>query len=103
MTTENDAKCCKTDGISNESIIKALQNELQKTKDCLQVSNYYAETLQNRLFYILYNLDKASAEKDFIRLRRLHYDNMEWLHFEELVTEYFEYFHNEYTIETGGQ
>lgn len=48
--------------------------------------------LKQQLFKIIYELDKNSAREDYDALRRLHYDNVDWLGDNNLLVEYYNYF-----------
>ena len=48
------------------------------------------EELKQHLYELSYALDTYSAEKDYVALRKAHYDNIEWLHKHGLTDEYYE-------------
>lgn len=52
------------------------------------------EVLKQHLYELSYALDSQSAGKDFIALRRTHYDNIEWLQKHGLTDEYYEVLFN---------
>lgn len=52
------------------------------------------EDLKKHLFELSFALDSQSAGKDFIALRKTHYDNVTWLHDNGLQEEYYQYFSN---------
>lgn len=45
--------------------------------------------LRQHLFELSYALDSYSAGKDYVALRRTHYENIEWLHKNDLTEEYY--------------
>lgn len=47
------------------------------------------EELKEHLFELSYALDNYSAGKDYVALRRTHYDNIEWLQKHGLTDEYY--------------
>jgi hypothetical protein len=58
------------------------------------------EELKQHLFELSYALDSLSAGKDYVRLRRTHYENQIWLHDNGLSEEYYQHFVNELRSET---
>lgn len=82
---ENDEK---------DDLIKKLQWDLQNCSDDFEIATACIDEFKHRLFEIMYALDKASAEKDFITLRRWHYENMDWLRDEDMITEYYDFVHD---------
>ncbi len=46
--------------------------------------------LKQHLYELSYALDAYSAGKDYVALRRTHYDNIEWLQKHGLTDEYYE-------------
>ena len=46
--------------------------------------------LKQHLYELSYALDNYSAGKDYVMLRRTHYDNIEWLQKHGLTEEYYE-------------
>jgi hypothetical protein len=50
------------------------------------------EELKEHLYELSYALDNHSARKDYVALRRTHYDNIEWLHKHGLTDEYYNVF-----------
>lgn len=48
-----------------------------------------AEELKEHLYELSYALDSYSAGKDYVALRRTHYDNIEWLQKHGLTEEYY--------------
>lgn len=48
------------------------------------------EELKQHLYELSYALDNYSAGKDYVALRRTHYDNIEWLQKHGLTEEYYE-------------
>lgn len=47
------------------------------------------EELKQHLYELSYALDSQSAGKDYIALRRTHYDNIKWLQEHGLTEEYY--------------
>ena len=47
------------------------------------------EELKEHLYELSYALDNHSAGKDYVALRRTHYDNIEWLQKHGLADEYY--------------
>ena len=47
------------------------------------------EVLKQHLYELSYALDNYSAGKDYMALRRTHYDNIEWLQKHGLTDEYY--------------
>ena len=47
------------------------------------------EELKQHIYELSYALDNYSALKDYVALRRTHYNNIEWLQKHGLVEEYF--------------
>lgn len=45
--------------------------------------------LKKHLFELSYALDNYSAGKDYVALRRTHYDNIKWLNDNGLTEEYY--------------
>ena len=45
--------------------------------------------LKKHLYELSYALDNYSAGKDYVALRRTHYDNIEWLQKHGLTDEYY--------------
>lgn len=50
------------------------------------------EELKQHIFELSFALDDQSAGKDFVRLRRTHYENQKWIHDNGLSEEYYQYF-----------
>lgn len=48
------------------------------------------EELKQHIYELSYALDNYSAGKDYVALRRTHYDNIKWLHKHGLTEEYYE-------------
>lgn len=48
--------------------------------------------LLNHIFELSFALDSQSAGKDFLSLRRTHYNNLNWIHENGLTDEYYKYF-----------
>ena len=46
--------------------------------------------LKKHLYELSYALDCYSAGKDYVKLRRTHYDNIEWLQKNGLTSEYYD-------------
>ena len=49
------------------------------------------DELKQQLFELSFALDSQSAGKDYIALRRTHYDNIQWLHDHGLQEEYYQF------------
>ena len=47
------------------------------------------EELKKHLYELSLALDKYSAGKDYVALRRTHYDNLEWIQNHGLTDEYY--------------
>lgn len=47
------------------------------------------EELKQHIYNLSYALDTYSAGKDFVALRRTHYENIDWLHKHGLTDEYY--------------
>ncbi len=47
------------------------------------------EELKQHIYELSYALDNYSAGKDYVALRRTHYDNIEWLQKHGLTEEYY--------------
>ena len=47
------------------------------------------EELKQHLYQLSSDLDRFSAGKDYVALRKTHYDNIEWLHKNGLTNEYY--------------
>lgn len=50
------------------------------------------EELKNHIFELSFALDTQSAGKDFLSLRRTHYDNQRWIHDNDMQEEYYQFF-----------
>ena len=48
------------------------------------------EEIKQHLYELSYALDNYSAAKDYVALRRAHYDNIEWLQQHGFTEEYYE-------------
>lgn len=48
--------------------------------------------LAQHLFELSFALDSLSAEKNYVALRRTHYDNQKWIHDAGLMEEYYQFF-----------
>lgn len=48
--------------------------------------------LLNHIFELSFALDSQSAGRDFLSLRRTHYNNLNWIHENGLTDEYYKYF-----------
>lgn len=46
----------------------------------------------NHIFELSFALDTQSAGKDFLSLRRTHYNNQKWIHDHGLQEEYYQFF-----------
>lgn len=55
--------------------------------------------LKQRLFKIIYELDKGRIRKDYDALALLHYDNIFWLYDNSLIREYLNYFSDRFESE----
>lgn len=49
------------------------------------------EELKRHLFELSLVLDSKSAGRDYVALRRAHYDNIQWIHNHGLSEEYYHY------------
>ena len=50
------------------------------------------KALLQHLFELSFALDSQSAGKDYVALRRTHYENQRWLHDKGLQEDYYQYF-----------
>ena len=50
------------------------------------------DELKQQLFKLSFALDSESAGRDYVALRKSHYDNQRWLHDNGLAEEYYHYF-----------
>lgn len=48
--------------------------------------------LLNHIFELSFALDSQSAGKDYLSLRRTHYNNLNWIHENGLTDEYYKFF-----------
>lgn len=53
------------------------------------------EELINHLIELSFALDSQSAEKDYLSLRRTHYNNIQWFYDNGLDNEYYKYVFSE--------
>ena len=52
------------------------------------------DELINHIFELSFALDTQSAGKDFLSLRRTHYNNQKWIHDHGYQEEYYKFFIN---------
>ena len=57
------------------------------------------EELKKHLFELSYALDSQTCEKDYVALRRTHFDNQIWIHDNGLQEEYYKYFYSKFNEE----
>ena len=57
-------------------------------------NNMPDDKLLHHIFELSYALDTQSAGKDYISLRRTHYDNQTWIHDNGYQEEYYQFFIN---------
>lgn len=50
------------------------------------------EELKQHIYGLSFDLDIYSAGKDYVALRRTHYNNIQWLHDSGLQEEYYQFF-----------
>lgn len=50
------------------------------------------EELIHHIFELSFALDSQSAGKDYVALRKTHYNNQKWIHDAGLSEEYYKYF-----------
>lgn len=53
------------------------------------------EELINHIIELSFALDSQSAAKDYLSLRRTHYNNLQWIYDNGLNNEYYKYFLSE--------
>lgn len=49
---------------------------------------------REKIFYLMDKIDKLTVAKDMESLRRLHFENMEWVSENFLMNEYYDYFND---------